>query len=105
MRLRALFFACTYLFSPVSMQAQNSPTTTTQELDKELQALKSSRDAMQLKADTAARSADRIMTEDWMEYRHEIERQEELQRKIVELDKQIGDLEKQKADLEAKLSK
>lgn len=71
-------------------------------LDKEIAEFKTARDSSQMKADLAGRNADRVMQQDWMEYRHELQRQEMFQQEVVDLDAKIADLEKQKSKLEAK---
>lgn len=73
-----------------------------EKLDQEIQEFKTARDQIKMKADIASRNADRMMTENWVEYRHEIERQDDLQSQIEALDSKIASLEKQKQDLLAK---
>lgn len=74
-----------------------------EKLDQEIQEFKTARDQIKMKADIASRNADRMMTENWVEYRHEIERQDDLQSQIEALDSKIASLEKQKQDLLAKM--
>lgn len=76
--------------------------TDAEKLDQEIQEYKQARDQIKMKADIASRNADRMMTENWVEYRLEIERQDDLQSQIEALDSKIASLEKQKQELVTK---
>jgi hypothetical protein len=66
-------------------------------IDQEIVEYQRQRDAAKLKADLAGRNADRVMQQDWMEYRKELQRQEALEQQVIELDAKIAELEKRKA--------
>lgn len=86
MKYKILFFAS--LFAPLLADMDS--------IEKEINDYKLERDGLQMKADLAGKTADRIMQQDWMEYRQELMRQEKYLQQVSELDEKIAELEKQK---------
>lgn len=66
-------------------------------LDKQIADYQAARDAAQMKADLAGRNADRVMQQDWMEYRKELQLEEAFELQVADLNAKIADLEKRKA--------
>jgi len=84
----------------ILLQAATSPEGA--KIDQEIQEFTKARDETKMKVEIVSRNADRMMTQNWVEYRHEIAREESLQNDLQALDTKIAELEKQKADLLAK---
>lgn len=85
------------MFSVTSLFGQDPAKLA--ELESELAQFKTFRNETKMKADIAGRNADRMMTENWVEYRREIQRQEALEQDLDLLDAKISELESQRAAL------
>jgi hypothetical protein len=67
-----------------------------QPIDVQIAELKEQRKVCKLQAELASRNADRLMTQDWLSYKREIQRQAVMEERIGQIDEEIKELEKKK---------
>ena len=68
-------------------------------VDKQIEELRMARAQVKLKRDLASRSADRLLTEDWLGYQRELAKEERLDKELEEIDEKIKILEDERRKL------
>jgi hypothetical protein len=86
LRVIALF---TLVYLPVALFAES--------IDTQIEELKKQRRQCQLQANLAKRTSDRLMTQDFLAYRRELQKEEMMEERIQQIDKEIQELELKKA--------
>ena len=87
-RLRVIILS-TLVCLPVALFAES--------IDTQIATLQKQRRQCRLQENIAKREADRFMTQNWLAYKQEVQKEEMMKERIQQIDKEIQELEQKKA--------